>query len=85
MHGKAHSHNSLFGMNWNPANAALALLLTLLFLIFLLLFLFITAQPAQGQTYQSFTATSVAPMTRNPQVWPWMQPTPSMAVGCLRL
>ena len=52
MHTKAHSHSSMFGVNWSPANAALAFLLTLLFLILLLLFLTLIAQPVQGQTYR---------------------------------
>jgi uncharacterized repeat protein (TIGR03803 family) len=51
MHTKGHPRNSLFGMNWNPANVTLVIMLTLLFLIFLLLFLTLTAQPAQGQTF----------------------------------
>lgn len=58
MHTKGHPRNSLFGMSWNPAGATLTIMLTLLFLIFLLLFLILTAQPAQGQTFQviySFT------------------------------
>ncbi len=52
MHTKARSHGSIFGMSWNPLNAALAIMLTLLFLIFLILFITLSAQPAQGQTYQ---------------------------------
>ena len=58
MHTKGHPRNSLFGMNWNPANVTLVIMLTLLFLIFLFLFLTLTAQPAMGQTFQviySFT------------------------------
>lgn len=51
MHTKGHPRNSLFGMNWNPANVTLVIMLTLLFLIFLLLFLTLTAQPAQGQIF----------------------------------
>ncbi len=51
MHGKAHSHSSIFGMSWSPANVAIAILLTLLFLIFIFLFLTLTVQPLQGQTY----------------------------------
>jgi uncharacterized repeat protein (TIGR03803 family) len=39
-------------MSWSPANAALAIMLTLLFLMFLLLFMTLTAQPAEGQTFQ---------------------------------
>ncbi|MGA2370919.1 MAG: choice-of-anchor tandem repeat GloVer-containing protein [Candidatus Korobacteraceae bacterium] len=50
MHTKEHPRNSLFGMNWNPANVTLVIMLTLLFLIFLFLFLTLTAQPALGQT-----------------------------------
>jgi len=51
MHSEARSHNSIFGVSWSPANAALAIMLTLLFLIFLTLFITLTAQPAQGQTF----------------------------------
>lgn len=52
MHSQAQSHRSIFGMNWNQTNPALAMMLTLLFLIFAILLLTLTAQPAQGQTYQ---------------------------------
>jgi len=58
MHPTGHPRNSRFGMSWNPASATLAIMFTLLFLIFLILFLTLTAQPAQGQTFQvlySFT------------------------------
>lgn len=53
MHTKTHSHSSLFGIRWSPANAALIILLTLLFLVFLILFITLTVQPAQGQAYQA--------------------------------
>jgi len=53
MHTKGHPRNSLFGMNWNPANVTLVIMLTLLFLIFLFLFLSLTAQPAMGQTFSA--------------------------------
>lgn len=52
MHTKAQSHRSIFGTNWNQANAALAILLALLFLIFLFLFMTLTAPLAYGQNYQ---------------------------------
>ena len=62
MYSKAQSHNSLFGLNWKPANVALAILLTLFFLIFLLLFMTLTAQPAEGQTSVPPTAVQAARM-----------------------
>ena len=52
MDNKAQSQSSILGVNWSPANAALTIIFTLLFLISLFLLMFITAQPAQGQTYQ---------------------------------
>ena len=52
MHSKARSPNSIFGMNWNSASTTLALMITLLILIFVTLFIMLSAQPAQGQTYQ---------------------------------
>jgi Na+/glutamate symporter len=57
MHSKAHSHSSIFGMHWDPANAALAILLVLLFFIFLIVFLTLTAPPAMGRTYNSSTCS----------------------------
>ena len=51
MHTKGHPRNSLFIMNWNPANVTLVIMLTLLFLIFLFLFMTLTATPAQAQTF----------------------------------
>jgi len=62
MHGKAHLHSSRFGLNWSPANVALAILLALLFLIFLFLFLSLTAQPALGQNSVPPTAVQAAKM-----------------------
>ena len=62
MHGKTHSHSSLFGLSWSPANVALAITLTLLFLIFLFLFLSLTAQPALGQNSVPPTAVQAAKM-----------------------
>jgi uncharacterized repeat protein (TIGR03803 family) len=51
MHSKTHSHGSIFGMHWDPTNAALAILPVLLFLILLIMSLTLTAQPAMGQTF----------------------------------
>ena len=51
MHSKTHSHGSIFGMHWDPTNAALPILLVLLFLILLIMSLTLTAQPAMGQTF----------------------------------
>ena len=62
MHGKTHSHSSLFGLSWSPANVALAIMLTLFFLIFLFLFLSLTAQPALGQNSVPPTAVQAAKM-----------------------
>jgi uncharacterized repeat protein (TIGR03803 family) len=52
MYNKARFHSSIFGISWGSANTALGILFTLLLLIFVILFIMLTAQPAQGQTYQ---------------------------------
>ncbi len=58
MHSHTHSHPSIFGLNWSPANTALAILLTLLFLIFLFLCMTLTAPPAFAQAQNSVPATA---------------------------
>ena len=71
MHSKARSHSSTFGLSWSPANATLAILLTLLFLIFLLLFITLTAQPAQGQSYQVIYTFTANPGSGAGPAFPW--------------
>jgi uncharacterized repeat protein (TIGR03803 family) len=52
MHTRGRFPNVMFGASLRPQTAALAIMLTLLFLIFFLVFISLTAQPAQGQTFQ---------------------------------
>ncbi len=52
MHSQARSHRSMCDICERPSDAALSIMLTLLFVVTVLVFLTLTAQPAQGQSYQ---------------------------------